>query len=275
MPQRRLDRNGKAVTRHVRPVQPPVVSQALTAPPVSPRAIIVGQGRSLPAAKARNALGRGITANIFPHEVPHQRHHNKELSELVSTSPDALMEAYYGAATEVTGLERTMLSRLVIKALDGDTDPTDIESAIHFYVHGDSHYREMVDEYYEMGSKGLGAFPIGDVLKAIKNYRLDGFAFDPALPIGRQSEHTVLQCNALIDLHTMAENVATRQERRLEPDLEPDGTMKDRRLPQLVVDRPDAAPDVIAVMDDRDTLSYDLIEAILGSASSALREGTL
>jgi hypothetical protein len=271
----RPDVNGKLVTRHVRGSQAPAAAAALAIPQVQKRGLVAASGATIEAAKGRRVLLGAITTAIPQREVPFRRHTNSELAELVRELPDSTVELFHTANADIKdGTESVFLSRLVIKALDCGTESTDIESAIHYFGQSNTHERDNIDEYFEFGAKKLAAYPIGNLLSAVKTYNLEGFSFDPDLPIGKQDERTVQQCNALKVLHYIAEKAEHWEPNPQKPFAE-DGTLKDARLAQMVVDAPEIAEDVADIIYDRETLDYGLLSSIFGNAAPAIREGEL
>ena len=272
MPVVRPDVNGKLVTRHVRATQAPT-AVALPLPRVQQQEV---SGPSIEAAKGRRTLLRALTVGIVPqHEVPFQRHTTVELKSLVLDLPDSTVEAFHAAFNGIEDkTEKTFLFRMMMKAMDCETSSVDIESAIHYFVNSDSTVRDEIDEFFEVGVKELPDYPIGNLIRGLKAYKLDGFSFDPDMPIGRQSERTVEQCMALKELHYAA-NQASHWELNSQRLFANDQTLLEPRLAQIVVDNPEATESIIEIIDERETLDYDLITSIMGSDATALRGGTL
>lgn len=271
----RPDVNGKMVTRHVKGAQAPAVASALVVPRVQQRGLVAASGNTIEAAKGRRKLLSSLTTAIPLRETVYLHNSLQELARRVRGLPDSTVEEFHKANVTISDdVEVVFLSRLVIKALDCDTDATDIESAIHYFGQSNGNVRDSIDEYFEVGAKKLAAYPIGNLLHAVHAYDLEGFSFDPEQPIGKQDERTVQQCEALKELHYVAEKAEHWEPSPLKPFAE-DGTLLDTRLAQLVVDRPEIAKDVADVIYDRETLDYDLISSIFNSASPAVRAGAL
>jgi hypothetical protein len=271
----RPDVNGKMVTRHVRGTQAPTAVSALAIPRIQKQGLVAASGATIEAAKGRRALLGSVTTAIPQSEVQFQRHARSEIAELVRELPDSTVELFHAVNAGIEdGMEKVFLSRLVIRALDCGTDNTDIESAIYYYGQSSSNQRDIIDEFFETGAKKLAVYPIGNLICAAKSYSLEGFSFDPELPLGKQDERTVQQCNALKKLHYVAE-MAERWEHGPQKLFADDETLLDTRLAQMVVDAPEIADEVTDIMYERETVDCELISSILGSHSSAIREGTL
>lgn len=271
----RPDINGKLVTRHVRPDKP--AAAALSIPPVRPRQIIVGGGGTIRAAKGRKMLIGAITSAFSSNEAMALRHHRTTLEGKVRELPDDVAEAVHDAALEIEDrIEKRFLNRLVLKAIDGGAGITDIKSAIHYHRNSSSDLRDSIDYYYEIGAKGIGDYPLGNLISAVKSYKLAGFDYDPRVSLGEQDEKTSRQCDALKELHLAAEALDSG-DNGIEPrsTFNEDGTLKETSLAQLVVDYPEKVSEVIAVMEERETLDGELIGSIVNHNVNALREGTL
>ena len=270
----RPDINGKMVTRHVRSSLP--ASSASAIPAVSSRQMIVGEGSTLKVAKGSRLLLAGLKSAIPAGEIPFLHHQPKELAAKIRELPDEVLETVHEADTAISDpVDRRYLQSMVIKAVDCDASSVDIESAVHYFMNSDRSVRENIDEYFEFGSSanGIATYPIGNLISAVKAYDLDGFSFDPELPIGKQDERTVEQCNALKQLHYAVEE-AERWDEPV-PVFADDKTLIVAELAQMVVDRPETVDDIIDIIDERRTLDFDLIASILASDATALREGTL
>lgn len=271
----RPDVNGRMVTRHVRAAQAPVVASALAIPQVQKQGLIAASGATIEAAKGRRALLGSVTTAIPQRETQFQQHTNSEIAELVRALPDSTVELFHAVNAGIEdSMEKVFLSRLVIRALDCGTESTDVESAIYYYGQSSSNQRDIIDEFFETGAKKLAVYPIGNLICAAKSYSLEGFSFDPELPLGKQDERTVQQCDALKKLHYVAE-MAERWEHGPKKLFAEDETLLDTRLAQMIVDAPEIADEVTDIMYERETVDCDLISSIIGSASSAVREGTL
>lgn len=271
----RPDANGKMVTRHVRASQPLPAAAALTIPRVQKQGFVAASGSTIEAAKGRRVLLSSITTSFRLRETVFLKHSLQELAGMVRELPDSTMESFHAVKMTVTDtMELEFLSRLVIKALDCGTGTTDIESAIHYYGQSSTYERGNIDEYFEVGAKKLAVYPIGNLLSAVKSYDLDGFNFNPELPLGKQDERTVQQCNALRELHYVAER-AEHWDANPQKPFSDYGTLVDSRLAQMIVDRPEIINEVTEVIYDRETLDYDFISSILGNDAQAMREGTL
>jgi hypothetical protein len=271
----RPDANGKLVTRHVKAIQAPAAASALVVPRVQNQGLIAASGATIEAAKGRRALLGSVTTAFTQREVPFQRHTRSELAELVREIPDSTAELFHTVNVDIDdNMEKVFLSRLVLKTLDCGTGDIDIESAIHYFHKSNTFARDSIDEYFEVGAKKLAAYPIGNLISAVKSYNLEGFSFDPDLPIGKQDQRTMQQCEAIKVLHYIAEKAEHWEPNPTKPFAE-NGTLLDTRFAQMVVDRPEIAEDVADVIYERETLDYDLISNIFGSAAPAVREGAL
>jgi hypothetical protein len=271
----RPDINGKMVTRHVRPNKP--AAAALSIPPVRTRQTIVGEGSTIKAAKGRKMLLGAVTTSFSPNEAMDLRHPFTTLALKVRELPEDVVEAAFDAVIAIPdAVEKRFLHRLIFKAIDGGTGASDIKSAIHYYRTSGTDLRDNIDYYYEIGTEGIGDYPLGNLIRAVKSYKLAGFDYNPRVSLGEQAELTSRQCDALKELHVAAEELDSADN-----DIEPrstfheDGTLKQTRLAQIVVDSPEKVADVIEIMRERVTLDGGLIDSIVNHDVNALRQGAL
>jgi hypothetical protein len=271
----RPDINGKLVTRHVRPEKP--AAAALSIPPVRPRPTIVGEGSTIKAAKGRKMLLGAVTTAFSSNEAMNLRHPLTTLALKVREIPEDVAEAALDASLGISdSIEKRYLHRLVLKAIDGEVGATDIKSAIHYYRTSSTDLRDDIDYYYEIGTEGLGDYPLGNLIRAVKSYKLSGFDYNPSVSLGEQDKKAAFQCDALKELHIAAEALDSGDN-----DIEPrstfheDGTLKQTRLAQIAVDNPERVSEAIEVMQERVTLDGELIDSIVNHDVNALRQGAL
>lgn len=173
----------------------------------------------------------------------------------------------------------THTSMVIVKMLAGNNTTDQMIDDVATYIAGtDMDNLEFIKQMFRLDSETDVQYqPIQIDITGLKYYRLNGFEYDPSLPIRKQSETTQEQIAALFKLHSYAYTLPSYMESGYEPAVKitANNQIEPYWLGQCAVERPGIVDNLIAAIDERGTAREADIRPVISNESPAMMSGVL
>lgn len=182
--------------------------------------------------------------------------------------------------TETVNNERLFSAGMIFaKMLVNNVSPMMIDN-VAYYIENASHQHleDQVFERFRWDSEvAVQYHPLSTDITGMGYYsKLTGYLFRPGTSLRDQSENARKQTTALFRLHEYAHRIADHQARdKRIVEVTANNTIEPYQIAQIAIDRPERVDDLIAIIDQRQTVDADLIIEILDAEVPVLAEGML
>jgi hypothetical protein len=168
---------------------------------------------------------------------------------------------------------------IIVKMLAGSNTSDQMIDDVATYIAGtDTDNLEFIKQMFRSDSETEVQYqPLQIDITGLKYYSLNGFKYNPALPIRKQSEKTQEQIAALFKLHSYSYTLPSYMQSGREPmvTITANNRIEPYWLAQYAVERPDLVDNMIDAIDERGTAREDVIRPVLGTESPAMMQGVL
>jgi hypothetical protein len=261
VPEKRRDKHGNLVTRHVKLPSMLVGRTVVPAPTIT-----------------RSVIAEGVIEGVMDTYASliaggDDSYGEARVVENLKSLPDSTLN-YISSVMNRNELHVLGIDCMLISMLGSEASAMEVDDA--FFVFGNLKHREKYNITMRATEDDKGGLKVGDnlrgLMRGMETYSLDGFVYLPGeIPLRFQDEGTKRKVMALMEMSQALRGDAVAG--LFSADYQ--YTLRDKELAQLVVDYPDDTGALLDLIETRGGDDIGLLRDVLSSASRSLSEGVL
>jgi hypothetical protein len=261
VPEKRRDKHGNLVTRHVKLPATLVGRTVVPAPTITRSVIAEGVIEGVMDTYASVIAGSD------------ESYDETRVVENLKNLPDSTLN-YISSVMNRNELHVLGIDCMVISMLGSEASAMEVDDA--FFVFGNLEHRDRYDITMRTVEGDKGGLKVGGnlrgMMRGMETYSLDGFVYLPGeIPLRFQDEDTKRKVMALMEVSQVLGGDAIAGLFSADNQY----TLRDKELAQLVVDYPDDTDMIIDLIGTRGSDDISVLRDVLSSASRSLSEGVL